>query len=147
MLSGRQLAGFTRDDGVARRALHSGLQMSELPTILIIDDEADLGEILADYLEDDFECTVCSDPRVAVDQIKAKSFDLVISDMHMPVISGFDIIKVMQEKHPDTPVILLTGNAKDDPLVQEALEKGAKGIITKPFDSPDTVLVYLKKFI
>ena len=121
--------------------------MPDLPKILIIDDEEDLGEILADYLEDDFDCTVCSDPAKGVEYINNQSFSLVISDMHMPEINGFKIIETVKEKQPQTPVILLTGNARHDPIVVEALNKGATGIITKPFDSPDEVMNYLKSFI
>ena len=121
--------------------------MSDLPTILIIDDEVDLGEILADYLEDDFDCTVCSDPQEGLELIQQKTFSLVISDMQMPNVSGFEIIDMMTKKQPDTPVILLTGNSRNDPIVEEALKKGARGVITKPFNSPDEVIDYLKKFI
>ncbi|MFK7825035.1 MAG: response regulator [Oligoflexales bacterium] len=121
--------------------------MSDLPGILIVDDEVDLGEILADYLEDDFECTVCSNPVNAIKLIKENTYDLVISDMHMPNVNGFEIIELVKKVQPDTPIILLTGNSKNDPIVQEAIAKGASGIITKPFNSPDEVLEYLKKFI
>lgn len=121
--------------------------MSELPTILIVDDEVDLCEILADYLEDDFNCTVSSSPENALNLIKENSYDLVISDMHMPNVNGFEIIEAVKTKRPDTPVIILTGNSKTDPIVQDAITKGASGIITKPFSSPDEVLEYLRKFI
>ena len=121
--------------------------MNDLPSILIVDDEEDLGEILGDYLEDDFVCAVFSDPKQAVEALKNKTFNLVISDMHMPEITGFDIIEVSKKTQPDTPVILLTGNSRDDPIVKEAVSKGANGIITKPFQSPEDVLQYLKSFL
>ncbi len=121
--------------------------MPELPKVLIVDDEQDLGDILADYLEDEFTCSVCSNPEKALHLIKDTTFDIVISDMHMPKVDGFQIIEVVSKQQPDTPVILLTGNSRNDPIVIEALEKGAKGIITKPFNSPQEVLDYLKKFI
>lgn len=121
--------------------------MSDLPHILIIDDEIDLGEILGDYLEDDFECTICSNPVDGRELIKTNAYALIISDMHMPDVNGFDIIEAVKQHQPETPVIVLTGNSQNDPIVQEAMEKGAKGLITKPFNSPNEVLLYLKKFL
>lgn len=121
--------------------------MSELPKILIIDDEKDLGEVLADYLEDDFSCTICSDPEEAVRHIKHEIFQLIISDLHMPVIDGMAIIGIVKDHQPDTPVVLLTGNAPYDPIVVAAMKKGASGVISKPFESPDDVITYLKSMI
>lgn len=121
--------------------------MNSKPTILIIDDEYDLGEILGDYLEDDFQCQVLSEPSKALEKIKEEHFSLIISDLHMPDVSGMDIIAKAKEHQPSTPIILLTGSSKDDPVVREALEAGASGVITKPFRSPAEVIEYLKETI
>ena len=71
----------------------------------------------------------------------------LISDMHMPEVNGFEIINVAIKEQPSTPILLLTGSSSDDPEIVSALEKGAKGVITKPFKTPDTLIEYINKFI
>lgn len=121
--------------------------MSDLPDILIIDDEEDLGEILADYLEDSFRCTVHSNPNEAIAQIEQSRFSLIISDLHMPALSGLAIIDAVKKHQPETPVLILTGDSPGDPQVLKALEHGARGVISKPFHSPDEVIEYLKSML
>ena len=121
--------------------------MAAKPSILIVDDEIDLGEILADYLESHFVTKVIANPVEALQTIEKDRFDLIISDISMPLVDGFQILACVQKAQPETPVIVLTGNALGDPLTQEALKRGAKGIITKPFSTPDDVIAYLKQFL
>lgn len=120
--------------------------MHERPKVLIIDDERDLSEILADYIEDEFNCQICDNSEEALNIIRDKKFDLIISDMQMPKVDGTRIIEHSLAHQPKTPVLILTGSLENDPIISRALEKGAKGVITKPFNSPAEVLNYLKKF-
>ena len=75
------------------------------------------------------------------------TFDIIISDLNMPGVTGMQIIEKAKKAQPDTPIVILTGAAADDPQVKQALELGAKGLITKPFDKPKTVSQYLLGFI
>lgn len=121
--------------------------MPDLPKIMIIDDEADLAEVLADYLEGTFACQVCSVPQDALIRLAEERFDLIISDLHMPGVDGFAIITQAVKHQPATPVILLTGSSSSDPDVTKAVAMGAKGVLTKPFSSPNEMVHYLLSFI
>ena len=118
-----------------------------LPKALIIDDETDIGDILGEFLEDNYECTVCEDPKEGLSKIESYIFDIIITDMNMPGYSGTQIIEFAQKTQPQTPVILLTGSSKEDPDVVNALSLGAKGIIAKPFRSPEEVIESLDNII
>ncbi len=118
-----------------------------LPSLLIIDDEVDLGEIIAEYLAGTFSSTVCSDPQKAVDLIKNNHFDLILSDLQMPHIDGFGIIELTMSLSPQIPVVILTGHSQFDPFSKKALEAGAKGILVKPLESPTKLASFLRQFL
>ena len=122
-------------------------EMSNENCILIVDDEEDIGEILGDFLEDDFTCSTYSDPLEAIAAISENTYRCVITDLHMPKAGGMEIIEAVKTHQDGTPVILLTGNSKDDPLVLQAIEKGAVGVITKPFGSPENVIQSVQNFV
>lgn len=110
---------------------------TSLPTALIIDDEADIGEILETLIDEYFECTVITSGKDGLNQIKNNKFDLVITDLNMPDISGIDIIKATKIHQKSAKIFVSTGHGADDPEVKKALEAGADGFLAKPFCSPD----------
>ena len=80
------------------------------------------------------------DGRDALEAMKEHSFDLVISDMKMPRMNGFELLKYLKEECPDTAVIIMTAFG-DTYTVKDALLLGADEYITKPFKSYDISLV------
>ncbi len=114
------------------------------PSLLIIDDEDEVLEILESYVEDDYNTSCFSDPKEALQEIRQKRFDLIISDLKMPELSGLDIIDEAKKSQPDTPVLILTGFDRGDPEVTEALDHGAKDIIGKPVTDIDQFLSTLE---
>lgn len=104
-----------------------------LGLIVAIDDEPDILEILADGLVDaQLEVKTFTSPLEAIEFLKTRSPDVVITDMTMPKMSGLEVLKSVHSFNPDIPVIFLSGNLSKDALV-ESIKYGIFGAIEKPF--------------
>ncbi len=112
----------------------------EKMSLLIIDDQSDIIEVLEIYLEQYFNITGSTNSFTAIDKIKTKRFDLIITDLQMPHHSGLDIISTARAFQPQTPVIVISGHSGDCEKANIALNKGADLIIPKPFESKDDLL-------
>jgi DNA-binding response OmpR family regulator len=101
--------------------------------ILIVEDEPNMRMGLKDNLEfEGYEIETAADGEAGLSLIMNNLFDLVILDVMMPKISGFDVCKRVREKGIKTPIILLTAKGEEiDKIV--GLELGADDYITKPF--------------
>jgi CheY-like chemotaxis protein len=101
--------------------------------ILVVDDEAPLLMTLVANLElEGFDVMEARSGEQALELIESNAFDLVLSDIRMPGISGVDLCRKVRERHPDLPVILMTAFTVEG-LVKEALTDGALVVIPKPF--------------
>lgn len=106
--------------------------------ILLVDDSASLRKVIRKVLSlSGFkmnECFEASNGQEALEVLKNHWVDLILSDIHMPVMDGFGLLKALREDETwrDLPVILVTTESNPDRL-QEALTLGAKGYIRKPF--------------
>ncbi|KAF0141396.1 MAG: two-component system OmpR family alkaline phosphatase synthesis response regulator PhoP [Stygiobacter sp.] len=101
--------------------------------ILIVEDEPNMRMGLKDNLEfEGYTVETATDGEAGLSMIMTNTFDLVILDVMMPKISGFDVCKHAREKGIKTPIILLTAKGEEiDKIV--GLELGADDYITKPF--------------
>ena len=110
--------------------------------ILVVDDEEDLREILRFNLEaEGFEVETAASAEVAFDML-SMHYDLVLLDVMMDRMSGFEMAQKLRESGDNTPIIFLTArDAHDDQL--QGFGVGADDYITKPF-SFDTVLARVK---
>jgi DNA-binding response OmpR family regulator len=101
--------------------------------ILIVEDEPNMRLGLKDNLEfEGYEVEIAADGEAGLQKIIDFDFDLIVLDVMMPKLSGFDVCKTMRKKGITTPVILLT--AKDQEIDKVlGLELGADDYITKPF--------------
>lgn len=107
---------------------------NENVSILLIDDEEIIVEIITSYLEGtNFTVTGLSDPKEALGLIKKKAFDIVLTDLMMPEVSGMDIVKAVKETGYDTQVIIFTGFASVDTAI-EAIQFGVYDYIRKPLE-------------
>ena len=106
--------------------------------ILVADDEANIIKLLRLYLrEAGYEVVAAHDGREALERFRAESPDLVILDLMMPHLNGFDVCTEIR-KDSDVPVIILTARSDDvDKIV--GLEMGADDYITKPFNPREVV--------
>jgi putative nucleotidyltransferase with HDIG domain len=103
------------------------------PRILIVDDEAEITEILADLLSADYECLRAGSAEQALAQLRASQFQLVISDITMPGMSGLEMIPHVKALSPDTVVVMISGMQTVESAIG-ALRLGAFDYLMKPFD-------------
>ncbi len=102
------------------------------PRILVVDDETDIRESLAKLLEKKgFACDAAGSGEEAIDCFEADPYDVVITDIRMPGMSGLDLVNQIKERMPDTIVLLMTAHASLDTAI-EAVREGASDYLTKP---------------
>ncbi len=106
---------------------------SALPRILIVDDEREITEILADLLSEDYECLKAGSAEQALDCLRGGEFQLVISDITMPGMSGLEMIPHVKQLTPDTVVVMISGMQTVESAIG-ALRLGAFDYLMKPFD-------------
>ena len=106
--------------------------------ILVVDDEKKIVEIVKAYLErEGFKVSVAYDGKAALDLTRRQPPDLVVLDLMLPEISGWDVCRALR-KESDLPVIMLT--ARDETIEKiVGLELGADDYVTKPFDPKELV--------
>ncbi len=95
-------------------SVYSSLQNDhlEIHRILIVDDEADIRSALTRILQlEGYEATEAQSGQEALNHLQNQRYDLMILDMRMPVMTGLDVLEVVQAKYPDILVIILTGQA------------------------------------
>ena len=101
--------------------------------ILLVEDEPQMQRGIKDNFEfEGYEVEIASDGKMGLQRILEETFDLILLDVMLPQISGFDVCKKAREKGIPTPIIMLT--AKGDEIDKVlGLELGADDYITKPF--------------
>ena len=120
--------------------------MSKLASILVVDDEPIMQEILGDFLrEEGYSIDIAGSGEEGVDLAQKSSYDCAIVDLMMPGIDGIETMQKLREIDTSLPVIMVTAFASVESAV-EAMKRGAFEYITKPFKN-DEVLVVLQKAI
>jgi len=118
----------------ASRHVSGENQMSNsLPRILIVDDELEITEILADLLSETYQCSKAGTAEQALIRLQDHEFELVISDITMPGMSGLDMIPHVKEISPNTVVVMISGMQTVESAIG-ALRLGAFDYLMKPFD-------------
>lgn len=104
--------------------------------ILLADDNADMRHYIQRILADLYEVVAVADGEAALDQIAIQRPDLVVSDVMMPRLDGFGLLKALKENEQtrDLPVILLSARAGDEAEI-EGLDAGADAYLIKPFNA------------
>jgi PAS domain S-box-containing protein len=116
------------------------------PTILVIDDEERVREGCRKVLaRDGYEVTIAESGEVGLKMIERQHYDLILLDLMMPSLSGFDVLAHVKMLHPDTIIIVISGYATVENSI-EAMKRGAFDFIPKPF-SPEQLRVLTKKAI
>jgi DNA-binding NtrC family response regulator len=107
--------------------------------ILVVDDESVIREGLTRILErDEFSVETAKNGHAAIELLQQKEFELIITDLKMPGMSGFEVLNAVKVLQPDIPVIMITGFATVETAV-EAMKSGTVDYIVKPF-TPDQIL-------
>lgn len=104
-----------------------------MPKILIVEDEPSMRLGLKDNLEfESYEVETVEDGETALKSIRENNYDLVLLDVMLPKLSGFDVCKTLRKEGNNTSIILLTAKGEEIDKVL-GLELGADDYITKPF--------------
>jgi DNA-binding NtrC family response regulator len=120
--------------------------VSNMYSVLIVEDHDRLREQLGQFYEQEgFKVTTAACGEEGIEKLSHEKFAIVVSDVKMPGIDGFQLARQVREKYPDTDVILITafGNIKQ---AVEAMKLGASDYITKPFQ-PEAIRLVSEKLI
>lgn len=113
-------------------------------SILLIDDEQNILDLLTDVLEmKGYQITAENNSLNALELIDKQSFDLVITDLMMPGVSGLDIAQKLRRNHPHTGIIILTGHGSVE-SASKALELGVDGYLQKPIHNTEIIKMVKK---
>lgn len=105
--------------------------------ILVVDDEEALRIVLSAELEGEgYQVTSAADGQEAINILAAKEFDLILLDIKMPNVDGFEVLKYAKEHCAKTKVVMLTGFA-DLKNAIESKKLGAEDFVSKPYDLVD----------
>lgn len=111
--------------------------------ILIIDDVDYIRKSITKVLGDNgFQCDSCENGALALEKVQAKPYDLIITDIMMPNMDGFEFMDNLREMKGDvsrTPVLAISGGSKtiDSDLALKMINEKANGILQKPFSKSD----------
>jgi putative nucleotidyltransferase with HDIG domain len=104
-----------------------------LPRILIVDDEPEITAILSDLFDRKYDCTTAGSAEEALGRLAGTSYELVVSDITMPGMSGLDMIPHVKRNSPNSVVVMISGMQTVESAI-EALRLGAFDYVMKPFD-------------
>ena len=115
------------------------------PSLLIVDDEQDMLQLLRRSLESELDCKVqtASSAEQALQLLDAGTFDLVLADIKMPGMNGLALLESIKKDTPDLTVVMMTAFGHIEMAV-EAMKRGAYDFITKPFEL-DALVLRLEK--
>jgi DNA-binding NtrC family response regulator len=99
--------------------------------ILLVDDEIITLKLTKKYLKNSgFEIEIASDSTAAIQALTSENFDMIVIDITMPTLSGFDLVQLMQSLDIITPVIFLSNN-DNQWSIEESYSLGAKRFVSK----------------
>jgi len=114
--------------------------------ILLIDDDANLLEVLRTYLTDEGHFVVARGrAEEGLAALRDQTFDLVLTDGRMAGMDGFEFTRIARRNYPDLAIILMTAHEGEFPI-SEALVAGADGYITKPFSLRKLALLFQEDY-
>lgn len=114
--------------------------MSDKPkrTILIVDDEEIIREFLSEVLRDNYDISMACDGDEAIEKLKKKQYDLVITDLKMPRVSGEEVVKYANDTYPNAKVVVISGYSSLF-TVSQSVNNGACAFLSKPFSIKELV--------
>jgi two-component system, sensor histidine kinase and response regulator len=108
--------------------------MGEQPVILLIEDEARLRDNLQSLLQSEgYQVTTAQNGAEGIKRLRQESFDLVITDLVMPEVDGFQVLEYLKAYSPETVVVVMTAYVSAASVI-DALRKGAYDYLSKPFE-------------
>ncbi len=106
-----------------------------MPTILVVDDKDAMRNMLTETLrEEGYRVDSADDGQKALDLVRNKAYDLVLTDLKMPSVDGLEVLSQIKQIDEEASVIVMTAYGTIEDAVS-AMKKGAYDFITKPFDT------------
>ncbi len=112
----------------------------ERARILVVDDKENILKLFARILGEEHELTTAADGGRAISLVASQEFDVVVTDLKMPGADGFEVLRAVKARAPDTEVVMMTAYATVSDAV-EAMKQGAYDYLQKPFDPDDAARV------
>ncbi|GAB3712406.1 ATP-binding response regulator [Flavobacterium koreense] len=129
--------GFEADETKKNEIINNivvDLSSNHFYKILVVEDNKINQIVTKKILEsNNFKCTILEDGYAAIELLDKENFDVILMDINMPIINGFDTTKLIRKKGITTPVIALTAFDKQE-ITEQALSCGMNDIIIKPFE-------------
>jgi signal transduction histidine kinase len=119
----------------------------ETVSVLVVDDEAGIAALCKRILSRaGYNVTSLTDPRVAIEHLQQNRVDLLVVDIRMPEVDGFDVISRAQMVQPDIAVLVMTGFGTVETAIR-ALRQGVDGLLLKPFEKSDELLSTVRQVL
>jgi EAL domain-containing protein (putative c-di-GMP-specific phosphodiesterase class I)/ActR/RegA family two-component response regulator len=117
--------------------------MGDTARLLIIDDDSEIRDILHEFLSRSYDCVAMNSADKALAVLGTQSFDIIITDISMPGMTGLEMLPHIVKLAPDSIIIMISGQRMIESAI-EAMRAGAFDYITKPFDLHDVDAVVLR---
>ena len=103
-----------------------------MAAILIVDDDDAIRDTLYELFSEEHLCHAANTAELALSFLREQSYDVVLTDISMPGLSGVELLSTVRQSQPDTPVIIITG-ISDETHAEGLKRLGAFDYILKPF--------------
>ena len=103
-----------------------------MPDILVVDDDDVIRETLCELLSTEYSCQTAYTAEEALAKLQTQRFDVVLTDISMPGLSGMELLTRVVELYPGTPVIIISGLSDQD-QAESLIGRGAFDYLLKPF--------------
>lgn len=107
-----------------------------MAVILVVDDDEAIRDMLYDLFEEEHRCHLAETAERALTYLETERYDVILTDISMPGLSGLELLGYVRQRQPDTPVIVITG-IHDQEHAQGLLKLGAFHWLLKPFRLED----------
>jgi DNA-binding NtrC family response regulator len=103
-----------------------------MPIVLIVDDDEVIRDALFELLSETYICQTAETAEKALARLEADTYDVVLTDISMPGLSGLELLGLVRQRFPNTPVIIISG-ISDQEHAQGLIKIGAFDFLLKPF--------------
>lgn len=115
-------------------------------SVLLVDDDPSILEVLAAFLQSrQYQVECRSSGSEALDVLRDHEFDLMISDIEMAGMNGFELLRIARRNYPNLGIVLMTAYEDTYPM-SEALRAGADGYVSKPFTLEKFSLIFERAY-
>jgi two-component system response regulator PilR (NtrC family) len=103
-----------------------------MPRVLVVDDDETIRDTLYELLSQEYVCQTAETAEKAFARLEADSYEVVLTDISMPGLSGLELLGRVRQRFPNTPVIIISGIG-DQEHAQGLIKLGAFDFLLKPF--------------